>query len=233
MKTWMQTHWEDLLLVNYDVEREWVEKFVPAGCELDLYDGRALVSVVMFRFRKTRLAGIPMPLYRDFPEINLRIYVKRWVAGEWRRGVVFIKEIIPGRFPALIARRVFKENFHVMPVSHSRNDEGIEYMWGDWNVAGGKFASGLKDWEKGSEEEFVSDHFWAYKEMSVAQTCEFEVWHREWKMRELADVNAVIDIESLYGAGWAGAMNPKPSTVFYLDGSAVGVTLPHKLRPEE
>lgn len=118
MKPILKTRWEDLVMVNYEVDREWAEKFVPAECELELFDGRALVSVVAFRFHKTRLCGIPAPLYRDFAEINLRIYVKRKVAidGDYRRGVVFIKELIPHRLPALIANVIFKENFGVIPL---------------------------------------------------------------------------------------------------------------------
>jgi hypothetical protein len=110
-------------MVNYEVDEKFLEQYIPSACEIDLFHGRAIVSVVAFEFSKSSLFGIPMPFYGNFPEINLRLYVKRKVRGEWRRGVVFIKELIPHRFPAWIARTVFKENFHVMPVNVDQCDE--------------------------------------------------------------------------------------------------------------
>ncbi len=153
----LKTKWRNLMMANYEVSETFLERYIPSGCELDLYKGRAMVSVVAFEFSDTSLCGIPMPFYRNFPEINLRIYVKRIVDGEWRRGVVFIKEIIPHKFPAWIARTVFRENFHVMPVSIEITDHHISYKWGEGNVLAAKLGDELKHWGKGTEEEFIDE----------------------------------------------------------------------------
>ena len=223
-------------MVNYEVDREWAEKFVPTGCELELYEGKALVTVVAFRFHKTRVCGIRMPFYRDFNEINLRIYVRRRVAidGGYRRGVVFIKELIAYKLPALIANVVFRENFGVMPVERVLGENKIVYEWGGDGVGGykhrvkGDFDGGLKEWGAGTEEEFIGDNFWAYKDLDTekGRTCVFEVKHRRWKMRKLVNVEVDINIEKLYGAEWAEHMGGEPKGVFYVDGGEVGVTLP-------
>ncbi len=220
------------MMANYQVDEKFLKRYIPSGCEIDLYQGRALVSVVAFEFSDTRLCGIPMPLYRSFPEINLRIYVKRKVAGEWRRGVVFIKEIIPHRFPAWIARTVFRENFHVMPVSFEMTDHHISYKWGEGNVLAGKLCDGLKDWQKDTEEGFIGDNFWAFKKVNEQKTLEFQVTHRPWKMRLLEDVEVSFDFATLYGADFAAAIEEhggKPTSVFYVDGSQVEVTIPRKV----
>ncbi|MGJ8657181.1 MAG: YqjF family protein [Akkermansiaceae bacterium] len=225
----IQTIWTDLIMANYEVDAKFLDKYVPVGCELDLYDGRALVSVVAFGFSKTRLCGVPMPFYRNFPEINLRIYVKRKVADEWRRGVVFIKEIIPHRLPAWIARTVFKENIHVMPVKFMRDGMCVHYRWGKGNILGGMIHSRLKDWEAGTEEAFIGDNFWAYKRVSEVKTLEFKVTHRAWKMGDMDDLVVNFDFAELYGADVAAAIKKcgaEPRSVFYVDGSAVEVTRP-------
>ena len=109
MKNFLDVHWNHLLLVNYQIDPAVLKIYLPAGTVLDDYHGKHYVSVVAFEFEKTRICGIPMPFYRSFPEINLRFYVRRKVHGQWRRGVVFIKEIVPCRLPAFIARGVTKK----------------------------------------------------------------------------------------------------------------------------
>lgn len=219
-------------MANYEVDAEFIERYVPKGCELDLYEGRALITVVAFGFRDTKILGVPIPFYRDFPEINLRMYVKRKEGDGWRRGVVFIKEIIPHRLPAWIAKTVFKENFHVMPVDVELDERFIIYRWGEENYMGGIVQDKLCDWEAGTEEQFIGDNFWAYKRVNENKTLEFEVTHEAWKMCELEDVELNIDFEQLYGEEFAEAIQiygSKPRIVFYLDGNGVGVTLPRKL----
>ena len=54
------------------------------------------MSVVGLQFLKTKLLGVPIPFHRDFPEVNLAVLREeaRWTE-KLRRGVVFIKEIVP------------------------------------------------------------------------------------------------------------------------------------------
>ncbi len=228
----LKTSWRNLMMANYEVDKNHLLNYLPRGCELDLYKGKALVSVVAFEFNHTCIAGIPIPIYRKFPEINLRFYVKRIVDGKCRRGVVFIKEIIPHKLPAWIARTVFKENFYVLPVKFEMTQSTVKYEWGAGNVLAGVFEGELHDWKKGSEEEFIGNNFWAYKNVGNKKTLEFEVTHRVWKMRELSKLEVSFDFTSLYGDEFAKAIKNqggKPTSVFYVDGSQVEVTLPRQV----
>src|ERR1700722_15876019 len=95
-KIFLSAEWRDLLMLNYEVNPGILQKYVPAGTELDSFQGKTYVSVVGFRFCRTRLLGaIPIPFHTEFEEINLRFYVRRSVGSETRRGVVFIGEIVP------------------------------------------------------------------------------------------------------------------------------------------
>jgi len=228
----MRTHWEDLVMVNYEVNREWVQQFVPKGCELELFKGRAIVTVVAFKFRKTRIMRVKVPFYNDFAEINLRIYVRRKDGvGQGERGVVFIKELIEHKLPAIVANVVFKENFEVMPVMGGVQGQRVEYLWGNvgdgqQNRVEGEFDGELKNWRAGGEEEFVGENYFAYKDMGRGKTLQFEVRHEPWRMRKLKEVKVEIDIAALYGEEWAENMCENPRGVFYVDGNEVGVTLP-------
>ena len=232
----LNTRWEHLIMATYEIDTEVIEEYVPQGFELDLFEGRALVSVVAFRFWKTRFFGVPMPFYNDFPEINLRIYVKGMHQGVMRRGVVFIKEIIPHHVPALIARHIFRENFHVDPVELNRYGEAelreVHYTWGDGNELGGVVTDEPKGWQKGTEEEFVGDNFWAFKKRDENRTYAFKVDHEAWKMAPLENVKINIDLEVLYDEKIANGIRrygDQPRNIFYIDGGQVKVGLPERV----
>ena len=127
--------WHNLALVNYEVEPDVLTPYVPAGTEIDLWEGRCYVSVVGLRFLKTKLLGVPMPFHRDFPEVNLRFYVRREVDGELRRGVVFIKEIVPLHAVTWVARGIYNENYVTLPMREEIAADSFLYEWrfkGDW-----------------------------------------------------------------------------------------------------
>src|SRR5919199_3954177 len=92
-RPFLTAEWRYLVMLNYDVPPAVLAPLVPAGTTLDLWRGRALVSVVGFRFLATRVLGVPVPFHRDFDEVNLRFYVRRELpGGEVRRGVTFVRE---------------------------------------------------------------------------------------------------------------------------------------------
>jgi uncharacterized protein len=100
----LRAEWRDLVMLNYEIDPDLLRSRIPAGTELDSWNGRTFVSIVGFRFLETRVLGVPIPFHRDFNELNLRFYVRRLAGDEWRRGVVFVKEVVPRRAIAWIAR---------------------------------------------------------------------------------------------------------------------------------
>ena len=79
--------WRYLALLNYVIDPEILQPLVPAGTELDDWQGRTFVSVVGFLFLDTRVRGIAIPFHRNFEEVNLRFYVRRRAPEGWRRAV--------------------------------------------------------------------------------------------------------------------------------------------------
>ena len=106
-------------MLNYEVEAGFLDKYVPRGTALDSFLGKTYVSLVGFRFCRTKLFGsLAVPLHSDFDEVNLRFYVRRKESDENRRGVVFIAEIVPKRAIATMARLVYGENYVCLPMKH-------------------------------------------------------------------------------------------------------------------
>ncbi len=114
----LTAEWRHLVMLNFEIDPRILDKRIPTGVELDLWNGQAYVSIVGFRFLNTKLLGIPIPFHRNFTEVNLRFYVRRQTGNEWRRGVVFIKEIVPLPTVTLVARQIYNENYITLPMRH-------------------------------------------------------------------------------------------------------------------
>src|SRR5437867_11221784 len=104
-RPFLTAEWRHLVMLSYEVDLDVPAPLVPAGLALDLWHGRALVSVVGFRFLDARVLGAAIPRHRDFDEVNLRFYVRRDMpGGETRHGVVFVRGLVARPAVALLAR---------------------------------------------------------------------------------------------------------------------------------
>ena len=59
-------------MLNYVVDPQLIAPLVPVETEIDFDNGETFLSVVGFLFLDTRVLGLPIPLHRDFEEVNLR-----------------------------------------------------------------------------------------------------------------------------------------------------------------
>jgi uncharacterized protein YqjF (DUF2071 family) len=118
-RPFLTASWRYLAMLNYEVPPALLQALVPPGTELDSWNGATLTSMVGFRFLDTRLLGVPIPGHRDFDEVNLRFYVRRrGEDGHWRRAVVFVRELVPRRAIAIVARWCYNEPYSAVPMQH-------------------------------------------------------------------------------------------------------------------
>src|SRR5262245_20887686 len=110
-RDFLTADWRYLVMINYEVDPEILHPYIPGGTELDQWQGRTFVSVVGFLFLRTRVLGLTIPFHHNFEEVNLRFYVRRRAIEGWRRGVVFIREIVPRWAIAAVAREFYNENY--------------------------------------------------------------------------------------------------------------------------
>ena len=230
----LEAEWRHLALFNYEVERALLEPLVPAGTTLDAWEGKTLLSVVGFMFLDTRLAGVPIPLHASFEEVNLRFYVRREVGDELRRGVCFIKEFVPKPAVSILARLLYNEPYSTARMGHAHVvvDEEVaaaRSLMYSWSKRGWEsrmelsFDGPLEDMGPGSEEEFVSEHYWGYTRQRDGGTLEYEVEHPRWQVARARDARLVCDVAAVYGEEFVEALTGEPSSAFYAEGSAVKV----------
>jgi uncharacterized protein YqjF (DUF2071 family) len=233
-RPFLTAEWRDLVIFSYEVQPVALAPFVPPGTELDTWRGRTFLSLVGFRFLHTRILGLPVPFHRSFEEVNLRFYVRREAQGQLRRGVVFIRELVPRRAVALVARVLYNEPYAALPMrSHppSPGEQLLEYAWrlGDrWHRYGGRPGARPSIPLPGSLGEFITEHYWGYTRRRDGGTLEYRVTHPRWVVSEAAEAFVDADFGALYGPTLAAQLATPQSTVI-AGGSAVTVYRPTRL----
>jgi uncharacterized protein YqjF (DUF2071 family) len=226
----LTAEWRHLVMLNYEVDPALLAPYVPRGVELDFWHGRTYVSLVAFLFLNTRVLRIPIPFHRNFEEVNLRFYVRRSVPGdnqhEVRRGVVFIREIVPRRAVVWVANTVYGENYLRLPMRHAIKQRSFEYAWrygGRWNRISAEMLGVQQELAPGSHEEFIAEHYWGYARRSSDETDEYRVEHPPWRVRLSAAAKFEGSIDGLYPPEFTFLNERPPDTAFIADGSAVAV----------
>lgn len=230
-KIFLSAEWRDLVLLNYVVEPSLLRPFIPKGTMLGSFQGKAYISLVGFRFCKTKLRGrFAVPFHSEFEEVNLRFYVHREAEGELRRGVVFIKEIVPKSAIALTARMVYGENYVSLPMKHSvsceRDATEAEYCWkheGGWSKLFARSSGTAALSAQNSLEQYITEHYWGYSRQKSGSTIEYHVTHVSWKVRHATDAGFLGNATKLYGAELGGVLSRPPDSAYIADGSFVEV----------
>jgi hypothetical protein len=237
----LTAQWRHLAMFNYAVDPAILLPHVPAGTELDTWGGATYVSVVGFMFLNTRVMGLAIPFHCNFPEVNLRFYVRRRGApGEmhvnaegYKRGVVFIKELVPRAAIAWVARVVYGEAYAALPMRHEiglvsegervRGEVGYEWRHrGEWQGISLAIDGAPQPLVPGSEAEFITEHYWGYASGS-GRTLEYRVEHPPWRVWEAKDAALRGDVAGLYGQAFGAALAGPPGSVFLAEGSEIAV----------
>jgi uncharacterized protein YqjF (DUF2071 family) len=226
-------------MLNFVVDAKIVAPLVPPGTEIDFDNGETFLSVVGFLFLDTRLLGLPIPLHRDFEEVNLRFYVRKKSADTWRRGVVFVRELVPRRAIAVVARTFYGENYVALPMKHQIDHTdlklSVEYSWRrgrTWEALKMSASGEPQAIPAGSHADFITEHYWGYTRVR-AGCSEYRVEHPRWKTWNAETFELSADVASLYGEQFVDSLTTVPRSAFIADGSPIEVLLREQLPQHE
>ena len=230
-KVFLTAEWRHLAMLNYEIEPSILTPFVPAGTELDSWQGKTYISVVAFLFLRTRVRGMPIPFHQNFEEVNLRFYVRHLSHEGWRRGVVFIKELVPRYAIAYIARRFYNENYLAVPMSHHLQKshgelKSVSYSWRygeEENFVKMAIDGPSQPLAEGSMQEFITEHYWGYAKQRDSSTMEYRVDHPRWNVWDAKKFEFHCQVTDLYGEQFAPFLSTPPASAFLADGSEVKV----------
>lgn len=224
--TFLNAYWKNLLLINYEIDPKILQPLVPKGTELDFFNDRCYVSIVGFMFMDTKVLGIKLPYHVNFEEVNLRFYVKH----NDRRGVVFVKEIVPKPLITLVANSIYHEHYQTNQMKHnwteSDTSKHFEYQWklqnNNWQSISVETEKEFSSITDGSEEQFITEHYFGYTKHKH-KTFQYEVVHPSWRQLKIKDFKYNIDFKSNYGKSFEFLDHAIPTSVILAEGSEVSV----------
>lgn len=225
----LTAEWRKLILANYVVDPTILGGYLPRNTELDCWNGKCYISLVGFMFLNTKLMGVSVPFHINFPEVNLRFYVRYKENDVWKRGVVFVNEIVPKPALSFVANTLFKERYRSMPMKNlwqlGQNEISISYEWKSarWNSLHVKATHQSNSIIAGSEAEFITEHYWGYTTMTRDRTGEYQVDHPKWDVYPVTAYKVDCHFGDIYGSNFFALENQDPVSVFLAEGSPVSV----------
>lgn len=225
----LTAEWRKLAIANYAVDAALLQSFLPYKTEVDTWQGKCYVSLVGFMFLNTRLKGIRIPFHSNFEEVNLRFYVRYKTQDGWKRGVVFIKELVPRPALAFVANTVYRENYETLRMAHSWKWEAdqllVEYRWRkkEWNIFSVTADATQQHIQEDSKAAFITEHYWGYTKVNDQVTKQYQVAHPRWTEYAVKNYSINVDFGNVYGAPFSFLTTETPVTVMIAEGSKIKV----------
>ncbi len=229
-RNFLTAEWKNLIMANYEVDADVLKPYLPNHTKPDEYNGRIFISLVGFLFANTKVLGIKVPYHINFEEVNLRFYVTHNDNGLEKRGVVFIKEIVPKAAISFIANTFYREKYCTMPMLSScvhESELNVSYQWKNknkWNAIEVVAEPVAVPIAAGSEEEFIAEHYFGYSKFNDQRTYEYKVSHPRWNVYPVKKFRVDCDFEALYGKAFAFLQDARPTSVFMAQGSEITVS---------
>ncbi len=236
-QTFLTAGWRNLIMANYIVDPALLKKYLPSHTELDGFNNDHFVSLVGFLFTDVKVRGISFPFHKNFEEVNLRFYVRYKEDNIWKRGVVFIKEIVPRKMISFIAKTLYGENYATHLMKHewteSENTLSVNYEWKvgkEWNYI--KCIADKKPEliKEDSAEQFITEHYWGYTFINKKYTGVYQVTHPKWRIHQVNSYDIFCHTKELYGEAFEETINQKPKSIFLAEGSSIEVMKGNKLK---
>lgn len=224
-KVFLTAKWQDLILITYDVDPEVLKPFIPPGLVPDTIGGRGFLSLVAFDFLDTKIKGMKIPFHVNFPEINLRIYVR----NNDRRGVVFVREFVPRAVIPLVANFLYNEKYEAIPM-YSKVEKGeIININHTIEKEHKSFSINIEAKNKpflppnDSIQHFFKEHEWGFGTSRGGKLLEYRVEHPFWDVYPVLKCSHNFDFGLVYGSHWEFLNSAKAYNVTYAAGSEIKV----------
>ncbi len=234
-------HWQNLALLSWPIDDSAVTRLLPRGLEIDRFNGNAFVSAVGLTVSRLRVLGVPTWPAR-FEQVNFRFYVRqRLSSGGYRRGVVFLKQLVPHRTTALTARLVYGEPFSPVPMSHDCREpptclldshRKFAYIWERNGQTEGLWAEtdlAAEFPEPGSLTEFLTARYWGYNGRPGDNTKAYPVTRPDWAVRPATAWRFDCDVSTLLGCAFAHCISTPPTSALMTSGCQATIGWPRRL----
>lgn len=229
-RIFLTAEWRNLVIASYHAPAELLAPHLPKGLDLDLIEDAPTVSLVAFEFLNTRVFGVPWPGFVNFPEWNLRFYVKTREHIP-RRGVVFVREFVPSRIVSGIARKLYNEPYAAAPMRFAAQTKDsistarCEVVFNRaTHTLDATASSTLEVPHDTSTATLIKEHQWGFGTTRAGQTLCYEVMHPVWRVHQNATCMVSVDWAKMYGKEWSVMQHMAPFSTVLAEGSAITVS---------
>ncbi len=202
--------WEKLSFMHWRVDQEIIKKHIPKNLTLDLYENEAYIGLIPFMMKNVRPRwGFSIPFISNFPEFNIRTYVKKGNT----KGVLFITLDAQS-----IITRIYASNFFYLPYRYSRGyviDKKGSFLWSSNRLYKGYRLKGSCEGygefghaKKGSLEEFLLERYYLFT-VSGNQIKFGRISHEKWIIKRAKPKIIKNDFLKSYSLGITHLLNPE------------------------
>lgn len=196
----MAQTWAKLLFAHWPISHEALRPLIPAGFEIDAFEGQSWLGVVPFAMRHVAPRYCPtVPYLSDFLELNVRIYVvKDGIAG-----VYFFSLDCSNPIAVYIARKAFHLPYFNAQMSlveksgeiryeSKRRDSGAQFC-ATYRPSGPVFEA-----PRGSLERFLTERYCLYTSDPKGNLYRGTIHHLVWPLQRAEaeiEVNTMVQAE--------------------------------------
>jgi uncharacterized protein YqjF (DUF2071 family) len=172
--------WHAVIFAHWQVPIDLLRSVVPEGLDLDLFDGKAWISLVAFSIKRLRPRYLPsISLLSDFHEINLRTYVLRngkpgiyFLSIEAQKlGSTLMAKLITG-LPYMKSDIMRKENLYQS--RNTKKDFRLQFRY--------EPLPGII--EKNRLEKWLTERYCLFQELS-GRIYSHDIHHKEWPLQSV------------------------------------------------
>lgn len=179
----LNQQWLNLLFVHWEIDAAFLRSLIPQPLEVDKFEDKAWLAIVPFDMKAVTLRNIPplAPL-SNFPEINVRTYVKY----QDKPGVWFFSLDVPKLIPVWIARSCFHLPYRYAQVEFTESDNQIAYSHEYQSEQFQANYRGLEnlDAKKATFEHWATERYCLYCQNKRGRLIRTEVQHPKWPLQK-------------------------------------------------
>jgi uncharacterized protein YqjF (DUF2071 family) len=227
----MSMRWCDLLFAHWAIDPAVVRRVIPAGLELDLFDGFAYVGVVPFRMEGVKPRLVPaLPGLHAFPELNLRTYV----TSGGKPGVWFFSLDAGQKLAVRAARHFFHLPYFDAEFRIETVEENITYaaLRTHRGAPDGKLVANYRpigpvyESARGSLDSWLTDRYCLYSADNAGRLYRADIDHQAWPLQPS---EAELPVNTL--GDWLGIeLKGEPQTLHFAKSLDVRAWLLERVR---
>jgi uncharacterized protein len=184
----MAMRWDDLAFLHWPVPLAALERFIPAGLQLETFDSHAWIGIVPFRMMAVHARGLPeIPGTNEFLELNVRTYV----TDGTRPGVWFFSLDCANPLAVRGARVGFSLPYFDAKMQSLETNSGFDYS-STRTHRGSPAATFRAQYEPSAEviaatpggiEHWLTERYCLYAQRPSGQVIRGEILHQPWPLQ--------------------------------------------------